>query len=216
MQQIRAARVVDLPGVAAVLTEAFGGKLRAVFGSQPERIQRLLEAVYSGPARRGYDGLIVVERDGRIIGTLVIEPVLHTASENRAFESLALSELGMPRLLWASFALWLLSHTPQDGDAHIGDVAVAPDCQGEGIGQRLVQQAITWARAHDRRRLTLWVAASNDRAIHLYEKTGFTIAETRASWLTRWVYGIRHWHFMTLPLDTVPADRALTLPPQHE
>jgi ribosomal protein S18 acetylase RimI-like enzyme len=212
MLHFRSARMVDLPGVAAVLVEAFSDKLRTVFGSQPERIQRLLEAVYSGPVRRGYDGVIVAESDGRIVGTLVIEPVLRTVSENRAFESLALYELGMPRLLWASFALWLLSHTPEDGDAHIGDVGVAADWQGQGIGQQLMLHAALWARDHDRRRLTLWVAAPNTRAIHVYEKTGFTITETYASWLARAVYGIRHWHFMTQTLDDTAADRALTLP----
>lgn len=202
MLQLRSARVVDLPGVAAVLGEAFGTKLRTVFGGQPDRIQRLLEAVYSGPVRRGYDGLLVAEVDGRIVGTLVIEPVMHTAAENRAFESFALRELGMPRLLWASFALWILSHTPQDGDAHISDVGVALDYQNQGIGQRLLHHAARWARDHDRHRLTLWVAGTNTPALHVYDKVGFTVAETKASWLARWVYGIRHWHFMVQPLDT--------------
>ncbi len=211
MLRIRSARVVDLPGVAAVLCEAFSVKLRTVFGNQPERIQRLLEAVYSGPVRRGYDGLLVAEVDGRIVGTLVIEPVMHTTTENRTFESLALRELGMPRLLWAAFALWLLSHTPQEGDAHIGDVGVAADYQGRGIGQQLMQHAAAWAREHDRRRLTLWVAGTNARAIHVYENVGYRVIETRASWLARWVYGIRHWHLMAQSLDSAADDRALTL-----
>lgn len=196
MIEIRSARAMDLPGVAAVLREAFSDKMRVIFGGQPHKVQTLLEAMYAGPIQRGYDGIFVAEQDGRIVGTLVVQPVYYTAQENRIIEGLAARELGLPRMLWASFALWLVSHTPNDGEAYVSDVAVAPEVQGQGIGSRLMQHAEHWAYSHSQQRLTLWVAATNPGAIHVYEKAGYSIQRTRTNLLTRLVYGIRKWHFM--------------------
>jgi len=204
MLQIRPARLVDLPGMAAVLQDAFSDKMRVIFGSNPEKVVRLLEFIYSGPVKRGYDGVLVADRDGRIVGTLLVEPMCHTSAENRAFESLAVRELGLPRTLRAAFLLWLLSHQPEPGEAYISDIGVATDCQGEGIGSQLLQAAEQWARTHNRTRLTLWVAENNTRAIHVYEKAGFTVTRTKSSRLTGFSLGVRRWHFMEKPITATP------------
>jgi ribosomal protein S18 acetylase RimI-like enzyme len=201
MIRVRSARLVDLPGVAAVLEDAFSDKMRIIFGKQPEKTRTLLENIYTGPVRRGYDGVLVAEQDGRIVGTLLIEPMHHTTPENRAFVHVATRELGMPRVVMASFLLWLIGHEPEAGEAYISDVGVAVDCQEQGIGQELMWYAEQWARSHRRARLTLWVAATNDRAIHVYEKAGFDICKTKSSWLTRLAFGIRRWYFMEKWLD---------------
>jgi ribosomal protein S18 acetylase RimI-like enzyme len=200
MNQIRPARMVDLPGVGAVLAEAFSDKLRIIFGSQPEKIQTLLEAMYAGPVQRGYDGVLVADLDGRVVGTTVIQPT-YTPQENRLFESIAVRELGLPRMLRASFMLWLLGHNAEPDEAYISDVGVASDCQGQGIAQEIMQYADNWAYQRGYKRLTLWVAESNAPAIHVYEKTGFSVIRTRSSWLTRLVFGIRRWHLMEKRLD---------------
>ncbi len=78
MIRVRSAREVDLPSVAAVLQDAFAEKMRIVFGDDPAKIRTVLEAVYTGPVRRGYDGVLIAELDGRIVGTLLIEPMEYT------------------------------------------------------------------------------------------------------------------------------------------
>jgi ribosomal protein S18 acetylase RimI-like enzyme len=204
--RVRSARTVDLPGVAAVLQDAFSEKMRTIIGKRPEKVRRLLEAAYTGPIRRGYDGILVAEQAGRIIGTVLIEPMYYTPEENRAFEHFAVRELGLPRALWAAFLLWLLSHHPEPGEAYISDVGVAQDCQNEGVGQFLMEHAELWAWEHDRRRMTLWVAETNNRAIHVYEKAGYTITRTRSNLLTRLTFGIQRWHFMEKSLDDARSD----------
>ncbi|MBN1563472.1 MAG: GNAT family N-acetyltransferase [Anaerolineae bacterium] len=194
--KIRPAREVDLPGVAAVLQDAFSDKMRIIFGDQPAKVRTLLEAVYIGPVRRGYDGVLIAEHAGRVVGTLLIEPMDHTPAESRVYENIAVREFGVPRMLLASFLLWLVGYRPARNEAYISDVAVASDCQGESVGQQLMTYAEQWARDQQRARLTLWVAASNEPAIHLYQKSGLVISETRSSWLTRLAYGIQEWHFM--------------------
>jgi ribosomal protein S18 acetylase RimI-like enzyme len=194
--QARSARQVDLPGIAGVLQEAFSEKLRLIFSNNPEKVRSLLEAIYTGPVQRGYDGVIVAERDGRIVGTLLIEPMYYTQRELRVFEHLAVRELGMPRMLWASFLLWLVGHKPEEGEAYISDVGVAEDCRNEGVARLMLEHAEIWARAHDRQRMTLWVAASNEAAVHLYESFGFAVKKTRSSWQTGTFLRIRRWYFM--------------------
>jgi ribosomal protein S18 acetylase RimI-like enzyme len=184
-----------------VLLDAFSDKMRIIFGRQPQKIHTLLEAMYSGPVQRGYDGVIVAERDGRIIGTLIVQPAFYTAQESRMIENLTVRELGMPRALMSAFKLSLFSHTPATDEAYIGDVGVVADCRGEGIGQRLMAYAETWAREHHRSRMTLWVAATNPGAVHVYEKAGLTTIHTRSSLLLKLIFGIRHWYFMEKRLD---------------
>ncbi|HML22868.1 MAG TPA: GNAT family N-acetyltransferase [Aggregatilinea sp.] len=198
--QVRAARLVDLPGVAAALQDSFSDKLRIIFSRDPSKVRALIEASYTGPIQRGYDGVLVAERDGRIVGTAVLEPIYYTTRETRNFENLAVRELGMPRMLWTSFMLWLIGHTPEPGEAYIGDLGVIPDYQGQGVGQLLLDHAETWAREHGRDSLTLWVAAGNARAIHVYEKAGMKLVRKRSSALTMVTLGIRQWHFMSKAL----------------
>ena len=168
MIRVRSARAVDLPGVAAVLEDAFSDKLRVMVSPQPEKVRALIEMSYTGPVQRGYDGLLVAERDGRIVGTLLVGPMYYTPQENRAIEHYAVRALGMPRMLRAAFLLWLISHRAEPGEAHVTDVAVARDYQAQGIGQLLMEYAERWARSRPPR-LTLWVAG-RQRAIHVYSR----------------------------------------------
>lgn len=206
MFRIRSARVMDLPGVATVLQDAFEDKLRIIFGNQPHKIRAVLEAVYTGPVQRGYDGVLIAEQNGRIIGALLIEPMNYTPQETRRFESIAIREFGVPRMVVASFLLWLIGHRPEPDEAYISDLGVASNWQDQGVGQDLIAEADQWARDHDRDRLTLWVADNNRRAVHVYEKSGFAITQSRSSWLTRLAFGIRHWHFMEKPLTGLRYD----------
>ncbi len=213
MRQIRAARPVDLPGVASVLQDAFQDKMRLILGRNQAHAQALLEAIYSGPVQRGYDGLLIAEEDGRVVGVLVIEPIYYTEAEHRVLEQRILQELGVLRVLWAAFWYWLVGHTPADDEAYIGGLGVVTDWRGLGIGGQLLAAAEDWARAHGRARLTLWVAGNNAPAIHLYEKAGFAITRTQGNLLTRWALGVRHWHFMEKPLGDAQSLIAPSSPP---
>lgn len=47
---------------------------------------------------------------------------------------------------------------------------VAPDARAQGLGARLVEQVVEWAREGAARRIALWVMRRNRPAIALYER----------------------------------------------
>lgn len=71
--------------------------------------------------------------------------------------------------------------TQGGGDAEILNISVAPEFQRKGIGQCLLNQAISYVR-EKADMLFLEVRASNKKAIHLYSKEGFFEVGTRKNY----------------------------------
>ncbi|MBI5059038.1 ribosomal protein S18-alanine N-acetyltransferase [candidate division KSB1 bacterium] len=63
---------------------------------------------------------------------------------------------------------WLL------GEVYIFNVGVAPDWQRQGIAAKLIGDLIAEAEAAGMREMLLEVRVSNEPALHLYRKYGFT------------------------------------------
>lgn len=59
------------------------------------------------------------------------------------------------------------------GEGDITNVAVLPSYRKKGIGDALVSEMISLAKAKNITKIMLEVRASNEAAIHLYEKYGF-------------------------------------------
>lgn len=59
-------------------------------------------------------------------------------------------------------------------EAHITNIAVHPDYRGRGIGDKLVKRIIEIVKDNGLNSITLEVRDSNQEAIYLYEKNGFT------------------------------------------
>ncbi len=58
-------------------------------------------------------------------------------------------------------------------------LAVHPKYQGRGFGQRLLQRTVIELRKFGVKIIQLHVKVSNETAIHIYEKRGFRVIETR-------------------------------------
>ena len=63
--------------------------------------------------------------------------------------------------------------TARPRDIHLVSMWVASSWRGAGLGRRLVDALVTWARESDADGVTLWVTDQNDGARRLYEAVGF-------------------------------------------
>jgi ribosomal-protein-alanine N-acetyltransferase len=59
------------------------------------------------------------------------------------------------------------------GEAHVLNIAVAPEQQGRGHGRRMLRSLVHLARARGAQRIFLEVRPSNGGAIALYHREGF-------------------------------------------
>jgi ribosomal protein S18 acetylase RimI-like enzyme len=198
---VRSARPEDLPGLTKVMAEAFNVKMMVLFGRDPARTQRMLQRIYAGPLHRGYDGIVVAELEGRIVGGLVIEPMPWLNEDAHALDTLMATELSTWRRFWNRVGFSVFSHGPDVGDAYLSDVCVAKDMQGRGIAKKMMVFAEEWARLHHKIALTLWVAAGNRPARRVYEKAGMKVVRSEINLLSGVLFGIFRWVGMKKTLN---------------
>jgi ribosomal-protein-alanine N-acetyltransferase len=69
-------------------------------------------------------------------------------------------------------------------EVHINNVAVRPECRGQGAGRILLTHVLREGAARGAARATLEVRRSNAAALSLYERLGFTVGGTRRNYYT--------------------------------
>ena len=76
---------------------------------------------------------------------------------------------------WLGIATGLASDPdlPDDPRPALVGMFVLPEARGRGVGTALVNAVVDWARQRRATALCLWVTATNDPAIALYEKCRF-------------------------------------------
>jgi dTDP-4-amino-4,6-dideoxy-D-galactose acyltransferase len=76
-------------------------------------------------------------------------------------------------------------HRLEWGWGSIGLIGVAPDARGQGVGRRLVESAVAWAREQGLERVTVVTQARNVPALRLFEGCGFRMADL-GLWFHKW------------------------------
>lgn len=72
-------------------------------------------------------------------------------------------------------------------NAYVQRVAVHPDTQGQGWGRTLIQDSLRWAWKNGARIAHVNTQLTNERAVALYERNGFVLANERLQVLYRTV-----------------------------
>lgn len=177
---------------AALYTASFGAQYRALVGTGGQASRIIGRSLC-------LDQALAVFWRGRLVGLAGYH------LNARPFMALSLTvllrEFGLlPGL--CRYAIYLLQrrHLPR-GELALDGIVVADDCQGRGLGSRLLGRLAGLARQHGRRGLRLSVADNNPRARALYERLGFHVLYTRHyGWLRRWL-PFNRLTVMRLPLN---------------
>ncbi|MFI1003222.1 GNAT family N-acetyltransferase [Streptomyces galbus] len=71
----------------------------------------------------------------------------------------------------------MLTAGDQPGTAALRVLLVGPSARGLGVGSRLVQEALAFARTTGYRRVTLWTTDNLPSARRIYQRFGFTLTD---------------------------------------
>ena len=73
-----------------------------------------------------------------------------------------------------------------DAEPGIGQVRwflVVPEARGTGLGKRLLDEALAYARQRDLTHIYLWSFATLTDALRLYERAGFKTTQTKTGFV---------------------------------
>jgi len=176
---IRPARSVDAPAIAALLLEGFGGEYGGNLRTPAGR--RLMERIHALPGR--LTGVfVVVPEGGTPVGMAGLRTRESGAQTGWAEEQITMEELGLGPALWLELRA-TLSEPPtyqvRGDEAFLYNVVVTAAWRGMGVGDRLLRHLHAEAERRGKRRVLLEVAASNQHALGLYQRHGYTIARKR-------------------------------------
>ncbi len=173
---VRRARSADRQDIARLVLLSAPHFLPAVFGPG---VQRAVEDLAAGPGTLfGCEHTWIAESRGTTRGMLLG----YTGAVKQAQD--LRTGLSLLRLLRADMILRLgallrmqstIGRIGRD-EYYISNVAVYPDCRGQGIGEMLIERARAEAAEAGMRSLVLDVETDNPDAQRLYERLGFRVA----------------------------------------
>jgi ribosomal protein S18 acetylase RimI-like enzyme len=200
---VRAARMADIDATIVLHREAFADKFGGAFGAG--NIERGMEALAATWRRQGplaLRGMLVVEHEGRVIGTATLRTAEMSNDDGGAAEIVFHQRLGMWGAARSLFALSLIDHRIGRDEGFITDVAVLTPYRRQGVARTLLARAEEEARLKRKRFLGLYVSAANEGARRLYRSIGFVDIRVRRSLLAHLLFGQSRWVYMRKTLDT--------------
>jgi len=118
--------------------------------------------------------------DNKLLGVLAVQ------TENQNFLNPSFKDLSAHYGFWGAIAkgvaLHLLQHKPKPKELHVEGIAVVDFAQGKGVGTKLFEELMSFARTQSFKKITIEVIDTNQRALQLYERLGFTIQKRSKIW----------------------------------
>jgi ribosomal protein S18 acetylase RimI-like enzyme len=153
--------------VANILYDSLGEKLRPVFGDDERGIECVAAILES-------DRILLASSDNEVLG------IVGLMFKNLGYMDTSLRIL-RKYLGWGIFRVifngWLLEYQPKKGELYLDTIAVSEQARGHGIGSKLLNTVINFARDEGFSSIKLSVIDTNTRAKSLYERVGFQVVK---------------------------------------
>lgn len=182
---------------AYLYDEAFGEKFKVAINSRVDRIA-LLECTFVGK-------FALTASDGEnLVGLAGFHTPEGSLTSGLGATQLV-AKLGVVRGLWAMAIFSLYERTPVPGELVMDGIAVHREFRGRGIGSRLLNGIVNYARENEFKTVRLDVIDTNPGAQRLYERSGFVPVRTEKFPYLRWLLGFGASTTMALQIaDNLP------------
>lgn len=182
---LRSARPDDAPDAARLIHAAGPALYRLLFGPRDEDVLRLFVSLFRLPRNPfSYENGLVAEQDGRIIGLALYADAAYRRRIGRRMFWLALRYRGpfaLLRRLPDALDVMACVSTPPPGAFYLSILAVDPECRGQGIGSRLLEEVHRRAADAGSPGVALHAELDNTAAQRLYQRHGYVETARKAS-----------------------------------
>ena len=177
----RGVPTTQVQAAAELYDEAFGQKFAVAVRDRDKRIA-LLEACLVP------EFAVCALLDGKLVGLAGFQTDKGSLTSGVGVSSL-FSHLGVLSGVWATCVFSLYEREPAEGELLMDGIAVHPEMRGRGVGGRLLEEVVSYARDHSCTHVRLDVIDANERARQLYERKGFREVRTESFPYLRWLLG---------------------------
>lgn len=176
---VRAAVRKDIAAIADLLLEGFGHEYGGVLRKGTGR--RFIERVHALPGR--LNGMIVaVDPRDRPIGVAGLRTRELRLRLDGGEQQVMFEELGVGRSIMLDLRESLMApppYQPTGSEAYIYSVSVTQPWRGRGVGDGLLEVLHTQARTMAKTKVLLEVVSTNQPALRLYDRHGYTVLRRR-------------------------------------
>ncbi|MEP3478540.1 MAG: GNAT family N-acetyltransferase [Fuerstiella sp.] len=180
--------------------EAFG-KQFSVAVPDPESRRKLL--LSSLNLTSGFAAII----DNQLVGIAGYKTQSESFTDGMTFEVL-FESVGETQGVWAASIFSLYERTLEADELMIDGIAVKSSTRGRGIGTKLLNAVVSFAKESGFLSVRLDVVDTNSAAQRLYERHQFTVTSTESFSTLNWLVGFDAMHTLTRKISATSAEES--------
>jgi len=147
-----------------------------------------------------FPGYIVAERNGEILGVIILSWYKQNQPKVR-FPISKVLHYGFLTTIKLLVERFIFPEKPKKGACHVVEIAVKQQARRRGIATKLIYHGKKIALKNGLSKYTLNVESKNSAAFSLYQKLGFKIEKIHHNLLARWLMGVKEWYFMSQNIE---------------
>ena len=151
--------------IANIIYDAFGSKFNKFYSNKNKVIKFISKSLRN-------DRTVIALKNGKTVGFAGLEHNKKSFIDPDLKETYHIFGLATPVAIIVT-ELLVLANKTKPTELHLETLAVSVNERGKGVGSKLMQFVLNYARSKGFSRIILEVVETNARARHLYERFGF-------------------------------------------